>query len=421
MDLVIEGRFLIDGELKETSVGIEDGRIATIGKIVRGGDERIVLDSGIITPGFTDPHVHFREPGLTAKEDFRSGTMSALFGGVTCVLDMPNTNPPTTDFRTLMDKKSTICGKAHVDYGLFAALTPNSNIEKLTPHVAGFKLFMGSTTGNILLNDDAEIGYLMGDIARSGKVMSVHAEDDDMILRDTEHSNWDHLRNRPAEAEHNAVRRLARYRGMRINICHVTDPNTAVLAADAGFTTEVTLHHMMFAAENVSGTEYKVNPPIRDLRTRDALCKMVESGRITMFGSDHAPHTQTDKMQEYSSAPGGMVGVETTIPILMDWAMKGRFPLALLERMGARNPAAVFGLNKGRIKVGMDADLVHFDTKNVSKVDADALHSKAGHTAYAGMEAIFPDTVIVRGNIQIQDGEYCGGTIGVDTNEHPRD
>ncbi|MBR1974093.1 MAG: amidohydrolase family protein [Candidatus Methanomethylophilaceae archaeon] len=100
MDLVIEGRFLIDEELKETSVGIEDGKIVTIGKIVRGGDERIVFSSGIITPGFTDPHVHFREPGLTAKEDFRSGTMSALFGGVTCVLDMPNTNPPTTDMRT---------------------------------------------------------------------------------------------------------------------------------------------------------------------------------------------------------------------------------------------------------------------------------------------------------------------------------
>ena len=112
MDLVIEGRFLIDGELKETSVGIEDGKIVTIGKIVRGGDERIVFSSGIITPGFTDPHVHFREPGLTAKEDFRSGTMSALFGGVTCVLDMPNTNPPTTDMRTLMDKKATVRSKA---------------------------------------------------------------------------------------------------------------------------------------------------------------------------------------------------------------------------------------------------------------------------------------------------------------------
>ena len=421
MDLVIEGRFLIDGELKETSVGIEDGKIATIGKIVRGGDERIVFNSGIITPGFTDPHVHFREPGLTAKEDFRSGTMSALFGGVTCVLDMPNTNPPTTDMRTLMDKKATVRSKAHVDYGLFAALTPNAKIESLAPHVAGFKLFMGSTTGNILLNDDNEIGYLMNDIARSGKVMSVHAEDDSMILKDTEHSNWDHLKNRPVEAEHNAVRRLARYRGMRINICHVTDPNTAVLAANAGFTTEVTLHHMMFGAENVTGTEYKVNPPIRDLRTRDGLCKAVEAGRITMFGSDHAPHTQSDKMQEYSTAPGGMVGVETTIPILMDWAMKGKFPLALLERMGARNPAATFGLNKGRIKVGMDADLVFFDTKNITKIDADSLHSKAGHTAYAGMEAIFPDTVIIRGNIQIQDGEYCGGAIGVDTSEHPRD
>ena len=421
MDLVIEGRFLIDGELKNTSVGIEDGKITTIGKIVRGGDERIVFNKGIITPGFTDPHVHFREPGLTSKEDFKSGTMSALFGGVTCILDMPNTKPPTTDIHTLMEKKRTVRSKAHVDYGLFSALTPDAKIETLAPHVAGFKLFMGSTTGNILLNDDNEIEYLMNDISRSGKVVSVHAEDDSMIQKDTEHSNWDHLRNRPVEAEHNAVRRLARYRGMKVNICHVTDSNTAILASELGFTTEVTLHHMMFAADDVLGTEFKVNPPIRDVRTRDALCRTVEAGRITMFGSDHAPHTQNEKAQEYATAPGGMVGVETTIPILMNWVMKGKFPLALLDRMGARNPAATFGLNKGRIKVGMDADLVFFDTKKVSKIDADTLHSKAGHTAYAGMEAIFPDTVIVRGNIQIQDGEYCGGAIGVDTSEHPRD
>ena len=421
MDIVVEGRFLIDGELKQMAVGIEDGKIATMGKLVRGGDERLEFTSGIITPGFIDPHVHFREPGMTAKEDFGSGTMSALFGGVTCVLDMPNTNPPTTDIRTLSDKKASIRRKAHVDYGLFAALTPNMDVNRLAPHVAGFKLFMGSTTGNILMNDDNEIGYLMGDIARSGKVLSVHAEDDDMILRDREESNWDHLRNRPVEAEHNAVRRLSRYRGMRINICHVTDAATAEMAKANGFTTEVTLHHMMFAAENVEGTEYKVNPPIRDLRPRDALCRSVEAGNITMFGSDHAPHTQTDKMQEYATAPGGMIGVETTIPILMNWAMHGRFPLPLLERMGCSNPASVFSLNKGRIKVGMDADLVFFDTKNVTRIDPDALHSKAGHTAYAGTEAIFPDTVMLRGNIQIQDGEYCGSATGVDTVDHPRD
>lgn len=418
MDLVIEGRFWIDGELKETSVGIEDGKIATIGKLVRGGDERLDLGGKVILPGFVDPHVHFREPGLTQKEDFATGTMSALFGGVTGIIDMPNTKPPTVDVNTFMDKKREVRNKAFVDYGLFAALTPDANIELLAPHVAAFKLFMGSTTGNILMNDDDEIAYLMDDIRRSGKVLSVHAEDNDLILRGTENDNWDHLRNRPAEAELNAVRRLSRYKGMKINICHVTDARTADLAAASGFTTEVTMHHMMFAAEDVSGTEYKVNPPIRDAATRDALVKAVMAGKISMFGSDHAPHTQAEKMQDYSSAPGGMIGVETTVPMLMEMFRRGRFPLDMLVRMGSETPAARFGMNKGRIAVGYDADFSVFDMHSTTRISADDLHSKAGHTAYEGMEAIFPDTVIVRGNIQIQDGEYCGEPVGVDYVEH---
>lgn len=421
MDLVIEGKFFIDGEIKETSVGIEDGKIVTIGRLVRGGDERIRLDHRLILPGFVDPHVHFREPGLTQKEDFASGTMSALFGGVTGIIDMPNTKPPSSDYRTLMEKKALVRGKAYVDYGLFAALTPDAEIEKMAPAAAGFKLFMGSTTGNILMNDDDEISYLMGDIARSGKVLSVHAEDDSMILRDTEQDNWDHLKNRPLEAEHNAVRRLSRYKGMRINICHVTDAGTAEMARSCGFTTEVTMHHMLFAAEDVNGTEYKVNPPIRDRRTRDGLAKAVLEGKVHMFGSDHAPHTQADKMQDYQSAPGGMVGVETTVPMLVDWMAKGRFPLDLLVRMGSENPARLFGFNKGRIAVGYDADFVAFDIHSPVRISADDLHSKAGHTAYEGMEAVFPDTVILRGSIQIQDGQYCGERSGVDYVEHAGD
>ena len=421
MDLVIEGRFWIDGELKETSVGIEDGKIATIGKLVRGGDERIDLGGKVILPGFVDPHVHFREPGLTQKEDFATGTMSALFGGVTGIIDMSNTKPPTVDVTTFMDKKREVRNKAFVDYGLFAALTPDANIGLLAPHAAAFKLFMGSTTGNILMNDDEEIAYLMDDIRASGKVLSVHAEDNDMILRDTENDNWDHLKNRPVEAELNAVRRLSRYKGMKINICHVTDARTAELAATSGFTTEVTMHHMMFAAEDVSGTEYKVNPPIREAATRDALVRAVMAGKISMFGSDHAPHTQAEKMQDYQTAPGGMVGVETTVPMLVDWMAKGRFPLDLLVRMGSENPARLFGFNKGRIAVGYDADFVAFDIHSPVRISADDLHSKAGHTAYEGMEAVFPDTVILRGSIQIQDGQYCGERSGVDYVEHAGD
>lgn len=418
MDLVIEGKFFINGELKQTAVGIEDGKIVTIGNIVRGGDERIDMGGRLILPGFVDPHVHFREPGLTQKEDFASGTMSALFGGVTCVLDMPNTKPPSVDVRSVMEKKAQIRGRANVDYGLFAALTPEARVDQMAEHVAGFKLFMGSTTGNILMNDDDEISFLMGDVARSGKVLSVHAEDDSMIGKDVENDNWDHLRNRPLEAEHNAVRRLSRYKGIKVNICHVTDSATAELAASCGFTTEVTLHHMLFAADQVHGTEYKVNPPIRDRITRDRLCTAVLGGKVSMFGSDHAPHTQTEKMQDYSSAPGGMTGVETTVPILMNWFMKGRFPLDLLVKMGSETPASTFGMNKGRIAVGYDADFAIFDMHSPRTVHADDLHSKAGHTAYDGMEAIFPDTVLVRGNIQIQDGEYCGEPVGADYIEH---
>ncbi len=414
MDLVLEGRFYINGELKQTAVGIEDGKIVTVGNIVRGGDERIDLGHRIALPGFIDPHVHFRDPGLTQKEDFASGTLSALNGGVTCVLDMPNTKPPTTDLKTIREKKSSISKKAVTDYGLFVALTPDAKISQLASEVVGFKLFMGSTTGNILMNDDEEISYLMGDIYRSGKVLSVHAEDDNMISRDTEYDNMDHLRNRPLEAEHNAVRRLSRYKGMKINICHTTDARTVEMASSCGFTTEATLHHMLFSAEDVHGTEYKVNPPIRNQNVRDGLFKSVMNGKVTMFGTDHAPHTQTEKSQEYHSAPGGIPAVETTIPMLMSWMHKGMIPLGLLVSMGSRNPAKVFNLNKGKIAVGYDADFAIFDMRNSTTIDVDSLHSKAGHTPYAGMEAVFPDTVIVRGNIQMQDGEYCGANIGED-------
>ena len=419
MDLVLEGRFFIDGEIKDTAVGKEDGKIATIGKLVRGGDERIDLGDRLILPGFVDPHVHFREPGMTKKEDFGSGTMSALHGGVTCVFDMPNTKPPSINVSSLADKKSSIKHKAQVDYGLFAALTPEAPVASLAPYVIGYKLFMGSTTGNILMNDDDEIAALMGDIARTGKVMSVHAEDDDMILRDTEYDNWDHLKNRPLEAEHNAVRRLSKYKGMKINICHVTDAGTAEMAAACGFTTEVTMHHMLFAAEDVHGTEYKVNPPICNRDVRDNLVRAVTAGKLTMFGTDHAPHTQTDKMQDYDSAPGGIIGVETSMPMMMVNMLRGRFPLDLLVRMGCENPARTFGIKKGKIAVGYDADFAVFDPHNIVPIDTDDLHSKAGHTPYDGMDAMFPDMVLVRGNIQIQDGEYCGEPLGVDVVDHP--
>lgn len=416
IEKVITGRAFVDGELKYTEIGISDGKIVTVGRLVSGGDERVdVGSSRIILPGFTDPHVHLRDPGMTAKEDFSTGTLSAVHAGVTCVLDMPNTKPPVTDMNTLMEKKSAIRGRSFVDYGLFAAVTPNINAKMLAPLVPGFKLFMGSTTGNILLNDDEELVPAVTNALSTGKRVSVHAEDDSLITRETENCTRDHLRNRPAKAEWNAISRLAsHFKGQRINICHLTTSEGLDLARAAGFTTEVTLHHMIFDVDRCPGAEYKVNPPIRDVNARDALFKRFTAGDIGMIGTDHAPHTVEDKAQEFDAAPGGIPGVETTMPMIMNMVRKDIIPLKLAVDMGARNPGEAFGLRKGRIAPGYDADFAIFDMRESRRIDVPSLHSKCGHSPYGGMEAVFPDTVIIRGEVQVQDGEFCGERKGVD-------
>jgi len=415
-DTVLCGRMFVDGELAYREVGITDGKITSVGKMVTGGDRRIDLGTSVtVLPGFMDPHVHFRDPGMTQKEDFGTGSTAAVCGGVTCVLDMPNTRPPVTDVASLLEKKSAVSGKAYCDYGLFAAVTRGCPAAMLAPHVPGFKLFMGSTTGNILMNDDEEIASVMGEIASTGKPVSVHAEDDALI----EHGNCeeccqDHLRDRPVEAEYSAIRRLSKYKGVKINICHCTNPLQVDMASALGFTTEVTVHHMMFYALRNTDAFYKVNPPIRDKATRDALYRSFLDGKVTMLGTDHAPHTYDEKCQEFDSAPSGIPGVETSVPILMSMVSKGTVPISLVAGMAAENPGKVFSAPKGRIAPGYDADFALFDLRNITKIDQKKLHSKCGFSPYDGMDAVFPDTVIVRGQVQVSQGEFCGEPLGKD-------
>jgi dihydroorotase len=298
---------------------------------------------------------------------------------------------------------------------LFAAITPETNSAMIAKYVPGFKLFMGSTTGNILLNDDDELIPAVRDALATGKRVSVHAEDDSMILKEPERCTRDHLRNRPASAEHNAISRLARnFAGQKINICHITTPDGLDMARKAGFTTEVTMHHMMFEVERNSDQFYKVNPPIRGIENRDALFKRFLAGDITMIGTDHAPHTLSEKLQEFDAAPGGMPGVETTMPMVMNLVRKDMIPLSQAVRMGSSAPGEAFGMRKGAIAVGNDADFSIFDMRKVSTIDLKTLHSKCGHCQYVGREAVFPDTVIIRGEVQIEGAEFCGEQSGVD-------
>jgi len=413
-DLVVCGRAFVNGDIKYSEIGIADGRISIVKSSLPGGEKRIDIPGGVILPGFVDPHVHFRDPGMTEKEDFLSGTAAAVHGGVTGVLDMPNTIPPITDVRSLLEKKDRIKDRAYTDYGLFAAVTPGCNAALLAPFVPGFKLFMGSTTGKILLNDDEEIRPVLNDISRTGKRVSVHAEDDSMIAKGPEKDCRDHLRNRPVEAEINALRRLSRFKGMKMNICHNTNAESIEMAGGLGFTTEVTLHHLFFEPDKFSSSEYKVNPPIRNTAVRDKLYRSFIDGKISMFGSDHAPHTLSDKSQDFDSAPSGIPGVETTIPIVMNMVRKNIIPLAQAVSMGSETPAVSFGMKKGRIEEGYDADLSVFDMRDFSNISVRKLHSKAGHSPYDGWEAVFPELVMVRGEVQIDDGEFCGERVGKD-------
>ena len=417
IDFVLEGRALVDGELKYTEVGIsEEGRIVAAGNYVSGGERRIELGtSQIMVPAFIDPHVHFRDPGMTSKEDFGTGSMAAIHAGVSCVFDMPNTKPPVTDVRSLQEKKVIISRKAVTDYGLFAAVTAGINARMLAPLVVGFKLFMGSTTGNILLDDDEEMIPAVRDALATGLRMSVHAEDDHLISKDEERCCRDHLRNRPAEAETTAIARLARhFSGSNVNICHLTTPEGLDMAKAAGFSTEVTLHHMMFDVDRCPGAEYKVNPPIRDIGTRDELFRRFIHGDFDMIGTDHAPHTAEEKAREFQDAPSGIPGVETTMPMVMDMVRRGILPLSEAVRMGSSNPGRLFGIRKGAIAEGYDADIAVFDLREVSKVDVRRLHSKCGHSPYAGYDAVFPQEVFVRGSLQVREGEFCGEPIGRD-------
>ena len=417
IDVVLEGRAFVDGEIRYTEVGIsEEGRIVAAGNYVSGGERRVELGtSQIMVPAFIDPHVHFRDPGMTAKEDFGTGTMAAVHAGVSCVFDMPNTKPPAVDVRTFQEKKAIVGRKAVTDYGLFAAVTAGINARMLAPLAVGFKLFMGSTTGNILLDDDEEMIPAVRDVLATGLRMSVHAEDDHLIAKGDEKCCRDHLRNRPVAAETTAISRLAEhFRGSNINICHLPTPEGLDLAKAAGFTAEVTLHHLLFEVDRCPGAEYKVNPPIRDIGTRDALFKRFVSGGFDMIGTDHAPHTAEEKARDFQDAPSGIPGVETTMPMIMEMVRRGTIPLSEAVRMGSYNPGRLFGVSKGAIAEGYDADIAVFDMRETSKIDVRRLHSRCGHSPYAGSDAVFPQDVMIRGSLQVREGEFCGEPIGRD-------
>jgi len=407
-------------------VGIRDGRIAGLGV---AGDAGEVIDcAGLdILPGVIDSQVHFREPGLEAKEDLESGSRAAVLGGVTAVFEMPNTKPNTDSADAIADKLARAGGRMWCDHAFYVGAT-SANAERLAelemlPGTAGVKIFMGASTGDLLVSEDGELERVL----RSGRRrVAIHAEDEArMNAREGEriagepasHPVW-----RDDESAMNATRRiiaLARKTGRRIHILHVTTPaELEYIAAHKDIATcEVTPQHLTLAGEDAYprlGTHAQMNPPIRSAAHRDGLWRWLAQGVPDVLGSDHAPHTREEKAKPYPASPSGMPGVQTLLPLMLNHVAEGRLTLQRLIDLTSAGPQRVFGLvTKGRIAAGYDADFTVVDLKARWTVEESWLASKCGWSPFTGMTLTGrPVGTIIRGRRVMWEGalaSHAGG------------
>lgn len=414
----------------ETDLGIRAGRIAGLGSLSGCvAADRLDAHGLHVLPGIIDSQVHFREPGLEHKETISSGTEAALLGGVTTVLEMPNTVPPTTSPEALADKLARVPARAWVDIAFFVGATEANadalaTLERL-PGCAGVKLFMGSSTGCLLVDDEAALAAVM----RHGhRRIAVHAEDESR-LRERRglaeapgacvgmHPEWrDEL---SAQRATERCLRVARRFGRRVHILHVTTAEELNLLEEHRdiATIEVTPQHLTLSAPDCYerlGTLAQMNPPIRDARHRDALWNAVRVGLVDVIGSDHAPHTREEKARPYPGSPSGMPGVQTLLPVMLNHVHEGRLSLPRLVELVASGPARVYGIaRKGRIAVGADADLTLVDLKRRARLTHAAMRSACGWTPFDGMEVVgFPVATLLGGHVAMRDGELVGPPRG---------
>ncbi len=410
-DLVIKnGRVFAGDKLVDADLAIKNGKIAKIARNLEGS-EVINARQKLVLPGAIDVHVHFREPGLTHKEDWYTGSSAAAAGGVTSVIDQPNTDPPTTTAKAFKEKLKLARQKSIVDFGINAGVVKNAALEEL---------WKGGATafGEIFLADSAalEVDYAflkeaLEKIASINALACIHAEDGGMIRRNLgkyKSSSYlgVHSGIRSAECEELAIRRvleLKREAGHkpRIHICHLsTNAGLKLLRQSRGVSFEITPHHLLLSLKDYRRLKSfaKVNPPLRSKVDQQALFRAFARGEIPILASDHAPHLPDEK-KDLLKAPSGVPGVETMVPLLLAMVKKGLISLERVMHACSKNPARIFSLkNKGEIKPGSDADLFITDFRAM-KIKARKLHSRCGWTPFEGFEAVFPELTLVRGEV----------------------
>ena len=427
-DLILKSGTVVnqDGE-GVRDVAIRGGKIAAIGEITGSAAEIIDCRGLHVLPGVIDSQVHFREPGPMHKEDLESGSRSAVLGGVTGVFEMPNTDPPTTSADALGEKLKRAQGRMHCDYAFYVGGT-HDNIKHLPelerlPGCCGVKVFMGSSTGTLLVEDDASVRALLTAIRRRA---AFHSEDEYRLRERQNLRVAGDPRSHPVWRDEVAALtctqrlvRLAHAAGKRIHVLHVsTLQEMEFLAGHKDVASvETTPHHLTLEAPDCYerlGTYAQMNPPVRDAAHRAGIWRAITQGVVDVLGSDHAPHTRDEKNKPYPASPSGMTGVQTVVPIMLDHVNAGRLTLARFVDLTSAGPARIFGIaGKGRIAAGFDADFTVVDMQRRQTITNNWVASRPGWTPYDGVVVQgWPVGTFVRGRKVMWEGELAGASRG---------
>jgi len=428
-DLVVTGGTIVNQNGRGIGdIGVTGGRIAAIGDLSQASAGQRFDATGLhVLPGVIDSQVHFREPGLEHKEDLATGSLAAVKGGVTAVFEMPNTKPSTTTPDDLDEKLRRAHHRMFCDHAFYAGAT-DDNMGALAameamPGCAGIKVFMGASTGSLLVAEDADLEKVLSTGRRR---IAIHAEDENRLkerrsIADSgdvaDHCHW-----RDATSALMATKRavaIARRLGRRIHILHVTTAEEMDFLARHKdlVTVETTPQHLTLAAPEAYrrlGTYAQMNPPIREEHHRAGLWAAVRDGIVDVIGSDHAPHTIEEKAKPYPQSPSGMPGVQTLLPLLLDHAARGALTLERVVDLTSAGAQRIFGLAaKGRIALGYDADLTLVDLKATREITSDWLASRCGWSPFEGQTVTgWPMATIVRGHVVMRDGEVAGPAVG---------
>jgi len=428
-DLVVVNGTVVNHDGAWTGdIGIRDGKIAALGAIgAQAGAQAIDARGLHVLPGVIDSHVHFREPGAAHKEDLETGSRAAVMGGVTTVFEMPNTAPPTTTAEALADKLRRAEGRMYCDHAFYigASLENIGELEALQrlPGVAGVKVFAGSSTGNLLIAEEPDLARVFARLTRRA---AFHSEVEARLTARLDERRAGDPASHPVWRDPKAARdctelllRLARAHGKRVHILHVTTADEMpLLAANKDVATaEVTPHHLTLQApEDYErlGTHAQINPPVRDGVHRAALWAALADGTVDTIGSDHAPHTLSEKARPYPESPSGMPGVQTLVPVMLDHVNAGRLSLQRFVDLVCHGPQRVYGIaGKGRIAAGYDADLTLVDMGREAEITESWLASRCGWSPYTGKRVKgWPVGTVVRGQAVMRDGELTAPAAG---------